>query len=129
MNVVADASALLAIYLGEPEAEQFTDVLLRNESVVSPVNLWESAVRVHGLEGAVGVADLRTALGRLGVSVTPVSEAHAWAAVEAFARFGRRTPAGLNLGDCFAYALAQLSDSALLYKGDDFPLTDVRSAL
>ena len=48
MNVVADASALLAIYLGEPEAEQFTDVLLRNESVVSPVNLWESAVRVHG---------------------------------------------------------------------------------
>jgi ribonuclease VapC len=60
------------------------------------------------------------------VNDTPVTQA----ALDAYLRFGKgRHPARLNLGDCFAYALAKALDAPLLYKGDDFALTDVRSAL
>jgi ribonuclease VapC len=49
---------------------------------------------------------------------------------EAYRRFGRgRHPAGLNFGDCFSYALAQVSGEPLLFKGGDFALTDVRPAI
>jgi ribonuclease VapC len=127
--IVVDASALLAIYLEEAEAEDFRDALVREPGLMSPVNLWEAAVRAHGLDGAQGVRDLRMIMDDFGIAVAAVDAEGAWAAVEAFTRFGRRTPANLNLGDCFAYALAAAEGLPLLYKGDDFPRTDVRSAL
>ena len=61
---------------------------------------------------------------------SPASTAVDTLALDAYLRFGKgRHPAKLNLADCFAYALAKTLDAPLLYKGDDFPLTDVRSAL
>ena len=73
--------------------------------------------------------ELKALLEELRVRIAPTTEEQAWAAVSASARYGRGTPAGLNLGDCFAYALAQVRGAALLYKGRDFPLTDVLSAI
>jgi ribonuclease VapC len=60
------------------------------------------------------------------VQIEPVTAAHAEIARQAWRRFGRgRHPAGLNYGDCFSYALSRASGEALLFKGNDFPLTDV----
>jgi len=124
---VVDASALLAVSLGEADRPRFHDALLTAESpTISPVNLWETAVRVGRLRGDAGLVELRTLLADYGVQVEPVTERHAWLAAEAFQRYGRGTPADLNLGDCFAYALAQAEGAPLLFKGDDFTRTDVR---
>ncbi len=128
--IVVDASALLAIALDEPEGALYREKLLAVDRVLlSPVNLWEAAVRLERSRGQAGVQELRTLLAALEVEVVGTSEEHAWSAASAFARFGRGTPADLNLGDCFAYALARSGDLPLLYKGEDFPRTDVRSAL
>ena len=55
---------------------------------------------------------------------------HARAARQAWRRFGKGNhPAGLNFGDCFAYALAETSNEPLLFKGGDFALTDIEDAL
>jgi ribonuclease VapC len=128
--LVVDASALLAMLLDEPEALAFRDALLSaSGAVISPVNLWETALRVRTVKGEAGTLELDGLLARLKVQVAPTTEAQTWAAIDAAKRFGRGTPARLNLGDCFAYALASVENLPLLYKGDDFPLTDVRSAL
>jgi ribonuclease VapC len=127
---VVDASALMAIALDEPDGARFHDALLTADTpTISAVNLWEAAVRLSRLQGAAGVAVMQTLLGDYGVQVKAVTEQHAWSAVDAFGRYGRGTAADLNVGDCFAYALAQAEDAPLLFKGDDFPRTDVRSAL
>lgn len=128
--LVVDASALLAFLLGEPDADAFRDRLLAEEKVLmAPVNLWETAVRLRAKKGRVEADDLPRVLAALGVEVVPTDEAQTWTATEASRRFGRGTPANLNLGDCFAYALAVSRDLPLLFKGDDFTRTDVRSAL
>ena len=65
-----------------------------------------------------------------GAEIVAVTPRQAERAVEAFRRFGKgRHAAGLNIGDCFAYALAVESGLPLLFKGDDFGRTDVRAAL
>jgi ribonuclease VapC len=62
--------------------------------------------------------------------VVPVGEEHARLARDAAIRFGRgRHPAGLNFGDCFSYALAAAGDEPLLFVGEDFARTDIRSVL
>ena len=66
---------------------------------------------------------------QLGISIWPASMATARLAAEAEARFGKRTPANLTLGDCFAFALAKEMDAPLLFKGNDFSRTDIRPAL
>ncbi len=124
-----DASAIVAILLDEPEAESFMIFLARNGGLISPVGYWEAATRMRGLRGSPGVAELDTLLGQLGVSVASIDARSAKLACEAEASYGKRTPAGLNLGDCFAYALAREMDAPLLYKGDDFARTDIRPAL
>jgi ribonuclease VapC len=65
------------------------------------------------------------------IEVLPVTEVHARFAIGAYSLFGKctRHPAQLNFGDCFSYALAKVRDEPLLYKGDDFAKTDIRSAL
>lgn len=127
--IVVDASAAVAIYLAEPERPQFLDTILAaRQAVMSPVNTWELLVRAHSLFGAQGVAEAEALLTALAIEVSPLGMDDVRAAVAAFARFGRPSPAGLNLGDCFAYALAQARAAPLLFKGDDFPKTDVRRA-
>ena len=79
-----------------------------------------------GDEGPVVAEDL---LVSLGVEVATTSFEVARVALRAFKNFGKRSAGRLNLGDCFAYALAEIEGDGLLFKGDDFPKTDVKSAL
>ena len=128
--IVVDASALVAILLDEPDADAFTARILASPGpVISPVGYWEAATRLRRFRGAQGVAELEIAMDQLGISIWPASMATARLAAEAEARFGKRTPANLNLGDCFAFALAKEMDAPLLFKGNDFSRTDIRPAL
>ena len=88
------------------------------------------AVVLHK-RGASRLPELFDLIGLARIEIAPVSEQDARDAIEAYARFGKctRHPAQLNFGDCFSYALAKALDQPLLYKGDDFSRTDVRSAL
>lgn len=124
--IAVDASAVLAILLGEPEGPAFKSLLLNaGHSVISPVNHWEVLARAYGLAGDVGRMKAEALLTECNVRIGSTDAETSRAAADAFARFGRRTPAGLNLGDCFAYALAAAEGDGLVCKGEDFPKTDI----
>jgi ribonuclease VapC len=127
--IAVDASAILAIYFNEPEAETFRHLLARTGGIISPVNHWEVLSRAYVDAGDLGVAAAEDLIESLAVEVATISSQQSRAAARAFERFGKRMPARLNLGDCFAYALAEIEGDGLLFKGDDFPKTDVRAAL
>ena len=128
--IVVDASALVAILLGEPDGPAFREVLLEaGDARLSPVGYWEAAVRLNNLRGGEGVADLDRLLVQLSVVVAPATARTASLALDAERRYGKRTAAKLNLGDCFAYALAKETSSPLLFKGDDFVQTDLTAVL
>jgi len=128
--MVVDASAVLALFLGEPDAEiyasKFADA---GPSVMSAVNYWEVLAKAHVIRGPEGEAIIGKLLADLGVEIVPADAHSARRAAVAFARFHGRPGGRLNLGDCFAYALSEQQGEGLLFKGNDFPKTDVRSAL
>lgn len=130
--IVVDTSAIVAIAFGEPEREAFVQVVQQaDKALISVVSVLEARMVVHGRRGERAVA-LVDDLMRLPVFdwVAP-GAAEMNAAYSAFLAFGRGSghPAGLNFGDLFSYALAKTRGLPLLYKGDDFSQTDVRSAL
>jgi ribonuclease VapC len=128
VRLAVDASALLAILLGEPDADQYLSRLLTATAIwISPVNWWEVQVRMHARYGALGESKSAAWMQSLGIVIEPVTAAHAKIASTTFARYQGR-PARLNMGDCFAYALAHAKDVPLLYKGNDFKQTDIRTA-
>jgi ribonuclease VapC len=129
--MVIDTSALVAILLGEPDAECFAsavgDAPIR---LISAVNRVELSCVVEGRKGETGRADVEVLLRDGGFDIVSVTPQQAEIAVDAFRRFGRgRHRAQLNIGDCFAYALASATGHTLLFKGDDFIHTDIRPAL
>lgn len=64
-----------------------------------------------------------------GIAIEPITVEHGHVARQAFLDFGKgRHPAGLNFGDCFAYALAKTTGEPLLFKGRDFSKTDILAA-
>lgn len=126
--IVVDASALVSVAVGEQDAGDLRRILTEaDEIVAAPINLLETAVvlakRGHEPD-ANAIADwVRT------LRVKEHGGATWEAATAAYFRFGKGYhPARLNIADCFAYALAKQLNAPLLYKGDDFALTDVRSA-
>jgi len=128
--IVVDASALVAILLDEPEADPFLEFLLaRPGGALSPIGYWEAATRLRSVGGDVGVSELDVVIDRLRIVIAPATERTTRVACGAERALGKRTPARLNLGDCFAYALAKELDAPLLYKGDDFSRTDITPAL
>ncbi len=130
-TVVVDTSALVAVLLGEPERDRFIALLSDAEDpLISAATLVESSIVMLAKTGPDGVNDLDELLTAAGVRSAAVDSAQAQLARDAFLRFGRgRAPAGLNFGDCFAYALARVTDRPLLFKGNDFTHTDIRIAL
>lgn len=131
--MVIDTSVLVAIVLGEPDAEAFK-VALRSADpgalTISAVTAAEAAMVVEARQGSDAARDLDALISTLSIRIEPVDSGQSVVAVEAWRRFGKgRHPAGLNLGDLFPYALARTTGEALLFKGDDFSRTDVRSAL
>ncbi len=131
-QVIVDASAVLAILFDEPEGREMGEMLstAAESPTMSPINFLEAAVRVDGLQSAEKSAKLDALLTTLRIEIAPATAEQALLAREAYRRFGKGNhPAKLNLGDCFAYALAKARSEPLLFKGDDFRLTDVEAAL
>jgi ribonuclease VapC len=127
--MVIDTSAIVAILLAEPEDAAFARAIMAAPTrLMSAVSWVECSMVMTGRQGAPGLADLDRMVARARIEVTPVQLLHAQLAREAFDRFGRgRHPAKLNCGDCFAYALAKATGEPLLFKGDDFGRTDIRT--
>ncbi len=129
--IVVDASAVCAILLREDEAPDISTVLYESSGVlIGPIQIWEAAVAVELRLGPSGLQQVESFLGRARVDVATIDAGTTAVAFSAWRRFGKgRHPARLNLGDCFAYALAKSRNLPLLYKGRDFGLTDLKSAL
>jgi len=124
--IIVDASALVAVLLREPEGMAFRQAMASASDLrLSPVGYWEAATRLRSLRGDAGVVDLDRVIARFGIQIAPATVTTAMIAAGAERDFGKRTPARLNLGDCFAYALAKETSSPLLFKGDDFLRTDL----
>lgn len=129
---VVDSSAVIAVLRADPDAPVFARILQEQESLfMSAGTLLELGTVLLHKRGQGTISDLYRLLEVSHVEIMPVLERHARDAIDAYARFGRctRHPAQLNYGDCFSYALARALDRPLLYKGDDFARTDIRSAL
>jgi ribonuclease VapC len=129
--VIVETSAVVAVVLGEPDAERFVEALtVPALRLISAANLVEAGIVVEARQGPDAARDLAYLLEEVAIDVEPVDAAQARLAVDAWRRFGKgRHPAGLNLGDCFAYALARHRGEPLLFKGNDFTQTDVASVL
>lgn len=125
--MVIDTSAILAILLDEPERRQFNEAIEAAESrVMSAAIFVEASIVIETRFGAEGLRDLDLFLERAGIEIVAVDSEQAHAARRAYSRFGKgRHRAGLNYGDCFSYALAMVLGEPLLYKGEDFRLTEI----
>jgi ribonuclease VapC len=129
--MVLDTSAILALLLDEPEAEEFRAVVEEDATrLVSAATLLETALVIEARKGEPGGRALDALIQKAEVLVIPVDADHVSEARRAYRRFGKgRHAAGLNFGDLFAYALARTSGEPLLFKGDDFARTDVGRVL
>jgi len=128
--VIVDTSVLAAIAFGEDESKAFLERIATGAPAISAATLVESEIVVRGRRGEAALHGLRALVAKTAMTIVPFDEHHAQIASEAYARYGRGSghPAKLNYGDCFSYALAIARDEPLLFKGDDFVHTDVRSA-
>ena len=128
-----DASALTAILTDEIEGPELLARLEKSRvRITSPLASWETTVAIARILGLpVGEAEqaLEEFLSLAEIREVAVDPAVRHLAIEAFDKFGKsRHPAALNFGDCFAYAYARHAGLPLLYKGDDFPQTDIETA-
>jgi ribonuclease VapC len=129
-----DASAIVAVLTREAEADRLADLVEQAAApITSAVAIFEAALGIcRKRHASVDEAedDVREFLRMAGVRTVPITEQEAETALLAFARYGkgRAHPAQLNLGDCFAYAVAKNRRTTLLFKADDFSKTDIRSA-
>jgi ribonuclease VapC len=129
--MIVDTSAILAVLLGEREADDFMERIVKSDvCLMSAVSFVEASIIAELNGGDGGVRQLDAFLRTAGISIEPVSEEHALAARQAYSDYGKgHHPAGLNFGDCFSYALAKVSGEPLLFKGSDFRKTDIAAAL
>lgn len=130
MTVFVDASAIVAIVDGEPEADELADAIEEHsDRCYCAVGAWEAAQAIARLR-QMGITDsanvIASFIHEAGLRLVPIGENEAREAIVAASRYGRgRHPAQLNMGDCFAYACAKTNEARLLYKGDDFSTTDL----
>jgi ribonuclease VapC len=129
--MIVDTSALLAILRDEPDAQRFADAVEAAATRrISAANYVELGAVIDQARDPVASRRVDELLELGGVRVEAVTIEQARIAREAYRDFGKGSghPAGLNLGDCFAYALATSLGEPLLFKGPDFSQTDVRPA-
>jgi ribonuclease VapC len=128
--VIIDSSALLAILQDEPESLPFRQKINSDPTrLASAPTILEASIVSLTRHGEAGLAKLRAFIDAAGIEIVAFTPEHMDIAVEAFRQFGKgRHKAGLNFGDCMSYALARATREALLFKGDDFGLTDVEQA-
>ena len=125
--MVLDTSAVAAILFRETEAPAIAASIEGDPvRLVSAVNWIESQIVLNGRFGPQGGTMADSLFRELRIEVVPLDAVHAQTALSAWQRYGKgRHPAGLNLGDCCAYATAILKNQKLLFKGKDFSATDV----
>ena len=128
--MIIDTSAILAILFREPDAERFASAITAASSRrISAATLLETTIVLEGRSGPTAAHELDAFLKRAQIELEPVTPEQAQTARQAWRRFGKGNhPAGLNFGDCFAYALAKATREPLLFKGNDFELTDIPPA-
>ncbi len=130
-----DASAIVAILTREPEGQALATALDQAPApITSAIAVFEAALNIcRKRQASVAEArdDVSAFLDAAGIVTVPVTERDAEAALDAAARYGkgRGHPAQLNMGDCFAYAVATTHGTTLLFKSDDFSKTDIATAL
>lgn len=130
-SLVVDTSALLTVLLLEDEAAKYAEALGSAETLCMAAPTWlETAMVATARSGEAGYRELTSFIDDLHIEVIPADRALAEAAFAGWMRYGKgRHPAGLNYGDCFSYALAKQRNEPLLFKGGDFALTDITSAV
>ena len=127
--MIVDTSAILAIFLDEPEKDDFlTRILLAEGAAISAANFLETCLKVDRSANEIARHAFDEFFEKLGLEVAPVSLAQTQIARRANQLYGRGSGslARLNFGDCFAYALAKERGLPLLFKGDDFAHTDIQ---
>ncbi len=127
--MVLDTSAIIAILLGESEAEAFA-IAIANDSkrLMSAFSALEAGVVIEAKKGEAGGRELELLLHRLQIEIVALDHEQTESAKAAWREYGKgRHPAGLNIGDCCAYALSKISGEPLLFKGDDFSKTDLQT--
>jgi len=129
--MVIDTSAILAVLLGETNAATIAHAMeCASLRLFSAANLLEASIVIESRKGEAGGRELDLLLYRTAVEIAAVDQDQAEIARIAWRRFGRgRHPAGLNYGDCFAYALAKTRRLPLLFQGADFSKTDIECAI
>lgn len=133
MTIFVDASAIVAMIAKEPEASSLAKFLSNDPlRITTPLAIWEA---VRGVQGAraLSLAEARLLVvdfvEAAAIQIVAVDPVDAERALDAHARVGKGVdPEALNFGDCFAYAVAQRHEAALLFKGDDFAQTDIKDA-
>ena len=128
--MVIDISALIAILFGEPETLYFTRALADETlKLISSINALETGIVVEARKGEAGGREFDLLLHRAQIEIVAINAYQAELARAAWRKYGKGNhPAGLNIGDCCAYALAKYSGEPLLFKGDDFNQTDIQAA-
>ena len=127
--MIVDTSAVLAVLFRESDAEQYaTAILTAAPCRMSVASLLEASI-VIGSRGTAAGAELDAFVDEAEIELMPVTLEQVEVARDAWRRYGKgRHAAALNFGDCFAYALARTMGEPLLFKGDDFLLTDIERA-
>ena len=128
--MIVDTSALVAILLDEPDAEKLSAAIAANTPrIISAVSALEASIVIESKKGEAGLALLDELLNLAQLEIVAFDDAQQQLARVAYRRYGKgRHPAGLNFGDCCAYALAKVRNEALLFKGNDFNQTDITAA-
>ena len=128
--MILDSSAVIAILRQEAEAVDFSNAIDEADSRrMSAATFVETSIVADKITHDAGHRLLDNFMRRLEISIESVTEEQAHIARQAYADFGRgRHAAGLNFGDCFAYALSKVTGEPLLFKGEDFRKTDVKAA-
>lgn len=130
--MIVDSSALAAMLFDEIDAPRHREALVNATHLrMSSATFAEIGIVVDSRAGLAAGRRLDRLISDLEIEIVPVDADQATIARQAYREFGRGSghPARLNFGDCFSYALASVTDEPLLFKGDDFAHTDVRSAL
>lgn len=128
-----DASAICAVLLHEPDAGVHVEkIAAASRRLTSPLALYEAVMAVARQKSgdlAAARRDVRRFVELSNLQIVPIGQAEHEVALDAFDRYGKgRHPAQLNMGDCFSYACARTHGAALLFKGEDFSLTDITPA-
>ena len=129
--MIVDTSALIAILYAEEDAEMYATALASSEQrFISAGNYLETGIVVDRQRGAAAGRQFDSLIVRAKILVEPVTREQADIARQAYLDFGKGAhPAALNFGDCFSYALSKSLGMPLLFKGNDFALTDITPAI